>query len=204
MACDLTCGTRLRSPAKSGRRFSAATCRGGPGGASHRSSWRECERQEESCLYTSTALFEWLKDLRVWRLPSLPPDSMRCCRDLGAAQALAMGICASIECTGMSPALTECSYVVDKILTYASYLFGQLDGLDPAFVHEVGRAAFLPIHAGIATTVMPSMVSPYAASGAIVYEKKKANQPLVRFRTRIPRESVVYATDSDQGCSEGN
>jgi hypothetical protein len=28
---------------------------------------RECERQEESCLYTSTALFEWLKDLRWWR-----------------------------------------------------------------------------------------------------------------------------------------
>ena len=28
---------------------------------------RECERQEESCLYTSTALFEWLKDLRLWR-----------------------------------------------------------------------------------------------------------------------------------------
>jgi hypothetical protein len=47
--------------------------------------------------------------------------------------------------------------------------------LDPAFVHEVGLAAFLPIHAGIATTVMPSMVNPYAASGTIVYEKKKAN-----------------------------
>lgn len=28
---------------------------------------RECERQEESCLYTSKALFEWLKDLRLWR-----------------------------------------------------------------------------------------------------------------------------------------
>jgi hypothetical protein len=28
---------------------------------------RECRRQEESCLYTSTALFEWVKDLRVWR-----------------------------------------------------------------------------------------------------------------------------------------
>jgi hypothetical protein len=27
----------------------------------------ECKRQEESCLYTSTALFEWLKDLRRWR-----------------------------------------------------------------------------------------------------------------------------------------
>ena len=27
----------------------------------------ECQRQEESCLYTSTALFEWLKDLRRWR-----------------------------------------------------------------------------------------------------------------------------------------
>lgn len=25
----------------------------------------ECRRQEESCLYTSTALFEWLKSLRV-------------------------------------------------------------------------------------------------------------------------------------------
>jgi hypothetical protein len=28
---------------------------------------QECERQEEACLYTSTALFEWLKDLRLWR-----------------------------------------------------------------------------------------------------------------------------------------
>lgn len=27
----------------------------------------ECKRQEESCLYTSTALFEWLKSLRFWR-----------------------------------------------------------------------------------------------------------------------------------------
>jgi hypothetical protein len=27
----------------------------------------ECKRQEESCLYTSTALFEWLKSLRWWR-----------------------------------------------------------------------------------------------------------------------------------------
>ncbi len=27
----------------------------------------ECKRQEESCLYTSTALFEWLKALRLWR-----------------------------------------------------------------------------------------------------------------------------------------
>jgi len=27
----------------------------------------ECQRQEESCLYTSTALFEWLKSLRMWR-----------------------------------------------------------------------------------------------------------------------------------------
>jgi hypothetical protein len=27
----------------------------------------ECQRQEESCLYTSTALFEWLKALRLWR-----------------------------------------------------------------------------------------------------------------------------------------
>ena len=26
----------------------------------------ECQRQEESCLYTSTALFEWLKSLRMW------------------------------------------------------------------------------------------------------------------------------------------
>jgi hypothetical protein len=25
----------------------------------------ECRRQEESCLYTSTALFEWLKRLRL-------------------------------------------------------------------------------------------------------------------------------------------
>jgi hypothetical protein len=28
----------------------------------------ECKRQEESCLYTSTALFEWLKHLRCWKL----------------------------------------------------------------------------------------------------------------------------------------
>ncbi len=27
----------------------------------------ECKRQEESCLYTSTALFEWLKCLRWWK-----------------------------------------------------------------------------------------------------------------------------------------
>jgi hypothetical protein len=28
----------------------------------------ECKRQEESCLYTSTALFGWLKEVRVWRV----------------------------------------------------------------------------------------------------------------------------------------
>lgn len=28
----------------------------------------ECKRQEESCLYTSTALFEWVKFLRVWKI----------------------------------------------------------------------------------------------------------------------------------------
>ena len=28
----------------------------------------ECTRQEESCLYTSTTLFEWLKALRRWRV----------------------------------------------------------------------------------------------------------------------------------------
>ena len=28
----------------------------------------ECKRQEESCLYTSTKLFEWLKALRWWRV----------------------------------------------------------------------------------------------------------------------------------------
>lgn len=28
----------------------------------------ECKRQEESCLYTSTALFEWLKELRCWKI----------------------------------------------------------------------------------------------------------------------------------------
>ena len=27
----------------------------------------ESKRQEESCLYTSTSLFEWLKYLRVWK-----------------------------------------------------------------------------------------------------------------------------------------
>jgi len=28
----------------------------------------ECRRQEESCLYTSTTLLEWLKSLRRWRV----------------------------------------------------------------------------------------------------------------------------------------
>jgi hypothetical protein len=28
----------------------------------------ECRRQEESCLYTSTALYEWLKSIRFWRI----------------------------------------------------------------------------------------------------------------------------------------
>ncbi len=28
----------------------------------------ECKRQEESCLYTSTMIFEWMKSLRCWRL----------------------------------------------------------------------------------------------------------------------------------------
>ena len=28
----------------------------------------ECKRQEESCLYTSTTFFEWLKSLRYWRI----------------------------------------------------------------------------------------------------------------------------------------
>lgn len=28
----------------------------------------ECKRQEESCLYTSVTLFEWLKALRCWRI----------------------------------------------------------------------------------------------------------------------------------------
>ncbi|WP_284888896.1 hypothetical protein [Burkholderia sp. lyk4-R2A-23] len=28
----------------------------------------ECKRQEESCLYTSASLFEWLKALRYWRV----------------------------------------------------------------------------------------------------------------------------------------
>lgn len=28
----------------------------------------ECRRMEESCLYTSTTLFEWLKSLRRWKL----------------------------------------------------------------------------------------------------------------------------------------
>ncbi len=27
----------------------------------------ECKRQEESCLYTSACLYEWLKSLRFWR-----------------------------------------------------------------------------------------------------------------------------------------
>jgi hypothetical protein len=28
----------------------------------------ECKRQEESCLYTSTALYHWLREVRVWRI----------------------------------------------------------------------------------------------------------------------------------------
>ena len=28
----------------------------------------ECKRQEESCLYTSATLFEWLKSMRRWRV----------------------------------------------------------------------------------------------------------------------------------------
>lgn len=28
----------------------------------------ECKRQEESCLYTSATLFEWLKSLRRWKI----------------------------------------------------------------------------------------------------------------------------------------
>jgi hypothetical protein len=28
----------------------------------------ECKRQEESCLYTSTALFGWHKEVRAWRI----------------------------------------------------------------------------------------------------------------------------------------
>ena len=28
----------------------------------------ECKRQEESCLYTSTTMYEWLKSLRWWRV----------------------------------------------------------------------------------------------------------------------------------------
>ena len=28
----------------------------------------ECRRQEESCFYTSTSLYEWLKALRFWRV----------------------------------------------------------------------------------------------------------------------------------------
>jgi hypothetical protein len=28
----------------------------------------ECKRQEESCLYMSTTIFEWLKSLRLWRV----------------------------------------------------------------------------------------------------------------------------------------
>lgn len=29
---------------------------------------KECKRQEESCLYTSTALFSWHKEVRAWRI----------------------------------------------------------------------------------------------------------------------------------------
>ena len=29
---------------------------------------KECKRQEDSCLYTSTALYEWLKRVRFWRV----------------------------------------------------------------------------------------------------------------------------------------
>lgn len=28
---------------------------------------KECRRQEESCLYTSTTLYHWLRSIRIWR-----------------------------------------------------------------------------------------------------------------------------------------
>ena len=38
----------------------------------------ECKRQEESCLYTSTTLFEWLKCMRVLKVIFVVAPIDRC------------------------------------------------------------------------------------------------------------------------------
>jgi hypothetical protein len=64
----------------------------------------------------------------------------------------------------------------------AKYLQGTWKGLaeaserfrlDPTFISEVGLAAFLPICAGVASNVMPSLANPHAASGTMIYDNKQ-------------------------------
>ena len=64
----------------------------------------------------------------------------------------------------------------------AKYLQGTWKGLaeaferfrlTPAFINEVDLVALLPIYAGIASNVLPSLANPLATSGTIVYEDKK-------------------------------
>ncbi len=45
--------------------------------------------------------------------------------------------------------------------------------LDPTFIHDVGLERLLPIHAGIATNVLPSHANPHGASGMLIYEDDK-------------------------------
>lgn len=45
--------------------------------------------------------------------------------------------------------------------------------LEPEFISDVGLTPFLPIHAGIATNVLPNMANPHGASGMMIYDHKK-------------------------------
>jgi hypothetical protein len=45
--------------------------------------------------------------------------------------------------------------------------------VEPLFIKVVGLDSFLPIDSEVANRVIPSQVSPVAASGTIVYDKKK-------------------------------
>jgi hypothetical protein len=47
--------------------------------------------------------------------------------------------------------------------------------IDTTFINDVGLAKFLPIHAGIDTSVVPSTANPYGASGMMIYENKKGS-----------------------------
>src|SRR5262245_31811853 len=72
-ACREGLRLRARQPRRSGRRRMAEDFRpAGPAdGMSDERTQNlivECRRQEESCLYMSTTLYEWLKSLRWWRI----------------------------------------------------------------------------------------------------------------------------------------